>query len=524
MPRIMLDIPDAEYTFVRPALLSIIKDLIERTYFPKTDKVYILAEGHAIPIPGSTLGSDSSTRTVNTDNAVRIEITEDYNNTDYTSGSYPDFNTPAIFVDNAMGVKIRTLYMPVWYDISATLRFNSISKAKSWVQRHSIATRLGRTALEHKFTGSYPIHKTVLLLLSELHHKGSVNANDLGTVRAWLESHMTPRYVIVAAQDGVKKGSMISDSHANATGGFSFDTTPDPISKIDANSYQVELTYRVRLEKPAHIYATYPLMAYNTPLDEAFVTRDHRASHLDDEANPRSNRAVVLAEHFTQHIEYFTGALGFPIPYYDDWNPGVRSPATAPILRMQMLVSPADLRDVLNLRNLGGVGNNVDIIEVNASLLDFIANDPTSAISIYGSPINVCLYKGNDPLITEMITLDSDLNLRTVEDMDIRGNYHLMISLMYDMRPMWESSKEALRRNPTLFIAYCDALYPFLRSDMMAVPEDAIHWKILTDGSISRPGFDEIVYRGAMLYRSKKQKDILFGKSVMSFTINARGQ
>lgn len=522
MPKMLVDIPDTEITYIRPAILSVINDLIERTRAPRPDMIHFLGEVHSVPLPGSTVGAGNDFRSVGTKDAVKINVTENVNDIDITAVTFPDHNTPSIFVDNDLKVFMKTLYVPVKYTIDISVRFPSLSKAKSWVQRFILPTRLGRTAMQHNFVGSYSIPKSALVMLIEMHSKASVNDPNIGDLRTWFDSHITPRKVVVSDQGAVRTSVMISDSHNGVLGGFEMDKSPDAITKNTNGTYQATVSYSLRIEKPTHLHAFYPILAYNTPIDLALI-KTKVLPRLNRE-NIRSDRVLALSSHFSNNISGYNDAHGLQVPYYDDWDVKSFAPNCVPVMRMLLQVDPDDLGDIVNLNMLGQIGDEGDNIEINPGLLEFITPFPEAAIALYGAPLQITIFKDDSPLLPSLITIDDTLSIRADGDLDIKAVYHMVVSLMVDMRTMRSDVKESLRKNAVFFIELSDVIYPGLRETMLKDDNLKDSWHIRTDGSLSKLGFREILYRGALMYNSKMLQSINLGKNIMSFTINARSQ
>ena len=137
MPVEAVPIIEVERTISRPIAMSVVRDLFSRWgYNGDQVKVIMFGTTESIPLNKSTLQDGGKVQRLFNDDTVKIEVDENYVDYGAPYQPYKDIEMPYIFLDSALGIKVRPVVREVQCEISITLN------AKSRVQADQIRRKM----------------------------------------------------------------------------------------------------------------------------------------------------------------------------------------------------------------------------------------------------------------------------------------------------------------------------------------------------------------------------------------------
>ena len=458
MPTLVLGVPEAYENASRPIAVEVARSILKATRAPSNARTVFPDWMGAVAQAGSTVDADPNNASVNFTNqseAIYVDMQEAPIEDRVLSTAVTRHEHALIFHDEKLGIRVKPVYTPTEVTLNIRLRFKDKTAAERWVNGIKTAYSAGRVENLHEVSYHYGVPPEILYILVEL-HKLRENVAPYGEdLETWFRDKMTERAVTLTNLAGnLDHASLvIAETQINILGWFDFTYVPDKGEKSeDGGTWTCGFDYRFQYDKVTDCIVEYPLMVHNQIVPEK-IRADYRPYRLED------RKAYVSYSRFAfnranEYKPFSMDSLdGVAIPDFDDWMPARVIAKTTSIFRILVSVSETDRRDVLSLQELGDW-------ELTPEVIEFLKGEAPYLGRFGKSIFHIGMFAGDYPVQEQPVLVDSNLNVRTQYDMDLRVINHMRLSFVYDWTALDKDALDRLREHPEIVKVIIDALLP----------------------------------------------------------------
>lgn len=442
-----------EQTVSRPVIFSIVEHLRKITMLGNDIEVrfngknsYRLSEGSAIEDKGRS--EKAKQANFGTKRMLFVEVTEKHSEEEVMNNDAYGRMTHAYFNDEELKVQISPVYSTVEVEIEFKFRTPGKVEANRWVDDIKHRMSIYRDVNVHNVNYSYTMPMEYLVLLRsiwELRESTDGYDEDFST---YLTKHMDSSITSATDLSGDSTRIVIPEQQNRIVGLYSFTSIPDePEKNDDTRTWEVSFSYKFTYDKPFVTRMTYPVMVHNQLLPERYIDFDLKSINY--------NKSNTVMDGRTSSLNYFeqsstlNRAYGpsdyIRIPEVDDFKLNSTPDGTATIMTILCQLEKDDPRFLLNLRDLGDV-------TIDSDILDYIANGEHRYVTKMGtSVIFISVYQNEGLMSHDSLTVDKDLNVRLNFEPSFRLCYRLRIALFVDLGRIFpNSSITRVRKNPAV--------------------------------------------------------------------------
>lgn len=485
MTNIVIPIKDLTYSVERPIVFDIVKQIMDITEISSRTPVRVFGDENKALQKNTAI--DEEFEKFNKwpfDDKITVEAVEEYDPSTILSTSVKDNEQLIIFRDESLNVIIKPVYAVTNVTINVHYRCTDKSKADAWRNNIRIKTSMGRDINLHELTYSYHLPEEMVFLLKEIHRLRENQGGYNQGFDDYFTSKLTAKASTVSNMEGNYAHWVIAEKQIRVQGFFDFQGVPEkPEKQGDSATYKSSFSYKFTYDKPLHCNMVYPIMIHNQ-----LMGKKYRHTELDipfEERNiSRTNSSLNLSkfEEVNRLLQYY-GNKGIPIPKFDnDFMPNSIPSATARVFTALCNITPLDKKTLFNFNELGE-------FVIDPDILDFIKLERQYLPITYSSIFCLNLYENNYLRESDSLLIDSDLNVTSRLNLDIRKTYRVRLSLIVNLaqaRPeVTDRLKQQVLIKPILGIKIARAINSVLR-DIGNNPD--INTSELTDRELIRIG------------------------------------
>lgn len=442
MPNISLPLDDLHDSVERPVIFSVVKELLEITEISdKTNISFYDTEGKAAQV-GSLITKDPEKRNKwPFDERVRIEVDEDFDpNSFYSIHTKTPEHIP-VFRDDAIGAVIRPIYSPTKVSISFTYRARDKNQAMRWRNNIRAKTAMYRDINLHELSYHTHLQEEFIVIIKELHRLRERVAGYGDSFDTYFAQHLSDKASIKTNLGGKSVLWGVDERQVRVQGLFDFEGAPEKGEKDGENdAWSISFTYRFEYQKPILMNMVYPIVVHNQVLSSKYRPVE-KAYRVEDQnrSMSMSNRAYNAFESDTKVLTH-KGNDGLSIPAFDEFAPKSILPTTVNVMTCLVVVDTtpgANPRKLMNLAELGDTNLNPSILKFMKDVEHlFLGKD-------YQSIFSLSLYRHGSLLEENSLTVDSNLDIYSTFDLDLRKTYRIRLGLVTNFTYL---RKEALDR------------------------------------------------------------------------------
>lgn len=442
MPNISLPLDDLHDSVERPVIFSVVKELLEITEISdKTNISFYDTEGKAAQV-GSLITKDPEKRNKwPFDERVRIEVDEDFDpNSFYSIHTKTPEHIP-VFRDDAIGAVIRPIYSPTKVSISFTYRARDKNQAMRWRNNVRAKTAMYRDINLHELSYHTHLQEEFIVIIKELHRLRERVAGYGDSFDTYFAQHLSDKASIKTNLGGKSVLWGVDERQVRVQGLFDFEGAPEKGEKDGENdAWSISFTYRFEYQKPILMNMVYPIVVHNQVLSSKYRPVE-KAYRVEDQSRSMSmsNRAYNAFESDTKVLTH-KGNDGLSIPAFDEFAPKSILPTTVNVMTCLVVVDTtpgANPRKLMNLAELGDTNLNPSILKFMKDVEHlFLGKD-------YQSIFSLSLYRHGSLLEENSLTVDSNLDIYSTFDLDLRKTYRIRLGLVTNFTYL---RKEALDR------------------------------------------------------------------------------
>lgn len=446
MPNISLPIEDLHDSVERPVVFSIVREVLEITEISdKTPISFYDDEGKSAQL-GSLINSDPNR--INKwpfDERVRIEVEEDFDPAAMlTIHTHQPENIP-VFMDDTLGITIRPIYSPTKVVISFNYRTRDKNQAMRWRNQIRAKTAMYREINMHEISYHTHLQEELFVIVKELHRLRENVAGYGESFDTYFAQHLSDKASIKTNLGGKAVLWGVEERQIRIQGIFDFEGAPEKGEKDGTNdAWAISFSYKFEYQKPIMFNMTYPIVVHNQVLSKKYRPTE-TAYRIEDQNRSfsLSGRGYNRFESDTRVLTY-KGNNGISIPAFDEFSPKSILPSTVNILTCLVTVdtSGGNPRKLMNLNELGDVGLNASILEfIKTVEYPFMGRD-------YQSIFSLSLYRHSALVQSGSLIIDSNLDIYSTFDLDLRKNYRIRFGLVTNFSYLTTAAIERIKDYP----------------------------------------------------------------------------
>lgn len=441
---------DATYeSIVRPVIQQVIKSVVKRTGMEQDFDVVYLGHSKQLPLEGSSVNDHTRDIKFSHGNTLEVEAVNEYSEeslSDYRP--YRSQFTP-IFYDREIGVGVSPLMAIRKVELSIKVKTTDYPTMRKWVDR---VRTLAATGLRQSFHGvdyTYPVPPQMFAVLQ---HMWSLKYKDTQSPEwidwsEYLERYTPQQLVLSSTLVGSHRSVMVHQQQIGIRGVYDIVPNPTMEKGESGDRWLCDFKYKFSFDQPTAVSIDYPVMVNNTIIDSQFrqgcdYNQPVQFYDLNRLMWGLSEFMPVRSSDYPYH--------GVHIPCFDDWVPPRVPKDTAAIYLAMIQVDVDDPTLVMNLADLG------EDFKLSEWLSELLHHEYRWIKQPYDSPVSMVVYQDDRWFSPNIISVDSDLNVRTESGMDIKKRYHLRLSLLEDLSVLSERSLKRLKsRGESTYGLFC---------------------------------------------------------------------
>lgn len=480
MPKLALRVPETYKAIERPVAMDIAKRLAEISGIKTPIIISFPGHDEQMPLFDSRIGQD-----VNADSAMyrnrpkfSITVAENYAEGSELTTIVRSANAPILFSDEPLGIYLYPVYSETEVRMSFTYR--TADKREAEVFRDQYRVKLAEGVRELIFSANYElvIPKEFIMTLKTIHGLREKQAGYGETWAQWMNKNLSPKSTVLATLSGGAPVLAFKEEQVGIQGYWEFDLPPELSKGENGSTYELTMDFTYRYEKPIMFVMEYPIIVHNQLLP---------ARYIPEKGNTYYSRLLGTKDRMNESFDMFRKLSGYWYntldgivqPFIDEFVSKVKNPAYFNVLTTRVRVDPANPHEVINLSQLSPYSLSQSVIDALLFNLEYVGYN-------YCGPFVLQLYEDGVPCIDGTVTMDSDLNVRSTIQMDVRKNYHLGVSLLTDPSKMNALSTQMLLEHPNVCMNYIDTLRPLANPPQVEV-------KVIANRLVHRAQYWEFV-------------------------------
>jgi hypothetical protein len=477
MPNVFVPLKDTVDSIERMVVVDIAKELCHQTGLPERAKIYFFNGNDGALQPGTEAGGGVGDVSA-TDFALSITVErETREESTMASAIYREEDQP-IFTDKPLNIVATPIYEETQFRLAIKARFADKTSAELWRQRLKSNASKGQRIRMHRASYHYAIPNFILIALSEIYTLRERRAGYGQTLQQWMLEGLTKRARTLTDSAGGNPMLAVSETQINIQAMFDFLSKPEPVEvDKEKGTWEATFGYVFVMQMPYGVTFKYPHFIHNQTLTKRLRFTD--TPYALSKEIPYFSKSGILMETLRGTETDPVDTLGVSYPNWDDWLPAYEYPSTAMLIRIAVAVPVTDLRDLYDLSDMGDYA-------FDPKLVDYMRGAGSSLGLMRKAAIKVSLYEGDCIKEEIPLVINSDLQVRSPVDLDLRKQYHVVVSVLYDLTILTEAAKDYLRSKGDFLIDLLTLLYPGLAKDGLLPP-------LLSNGSVGKKDFDEII-------------------------------
>lgn len=462
MPNITATLPDTDQTVLRPAIYSIIDQIQTITGISKQAKVFFPGDINKMQTAGTEFEDQDKSRSAvfGNDRVLYIEVEEDYDKDNILATAVSNVSTNPIFLDKDLDVAVRPVYATNSVTINFKYKTPSKTEAKRWRDDMRLKASQFRDINLHRITYSYILPFDILSVIRIIYELRE-NISPYGqTFDEFLHSRSTDRLTVITDTVGQDARYSIAESGIRIQGSFDFEGLPEKASRDDdSGNWVIEFSYKFSFDQVLGCNMRYPIMVHNQLLPNMYIEHVNTDFNYDHVAKRFSKSSLAYYHFENDYImsQYHNFESVIRIPKQDDFVYTNAPSGTGTVMSILASVEN-DNKTLFNLNELG------DYL-IDKDILQFIQEIEYPYITkLYKSVISLDFYRNDKLSVTDVLTCDSQLNIKSKTDLNLRKQHRVRISLVTDLTLLDQQCLNRLMKYPKAFIKIIGSMNEVLRN------------------------------------------------------------
>lgn len=221
---------------------------------------------------------------------------------------------------------------------------------------------------------------------------------------------------------------------------------PEPV--LDNGKYTLEMEFGLITKVPSGITVKYPIFIGGVMLPKEYVDLTQDSNDDSDVTYFTSGEALDTLIQNDLYVTPEYRSYCYQIPKIENYRFPMKEWGTAPIFQIRIGVDLNDPRLVVNLNDL--FNTTIGGYELDTDMLQYFVENKDRILYRSRSAVSVILVKDNGAVNPDLLYIDSGLVLRSKYNLDLVGDYHLVITTHRDTTKLPVDAFETLYKFPTL--------------------------------------------------------------------------
>lgn len=459
MSKFILEINEVYKNITRPVVMQITNDLINLTGFPKNSNIFFKGYSKQGVNKESVMGDKEAVDFSHKDR-VLVSVENRYCDPSIYSGQPFKSNFRPIFYDKDHEI----ILSPINYEVESEITLNFISKDRVTIEkwRSDIRRKIGQSVKSylHRIDYTYPIDDKFFCVLKHLYETKGINIENKISYVDWLANISLEKITGIVNQIGNGETAVVEQSQIGITGIFQ-EEVPE-IEKLETGDlYQATMSYLIRYSQPTMLSLEYPIILNNTIISADYRTPcDYNLPLVLGNPDMLIWGLSLTREGKVSH--YPCDSLR--LPCFDEWYPKKFPMGTSGVYTALITVDKEQPDYVMDLIDLG------EEYQLAPWFIDLMKLFNKDMLLLGMSPILVSLYRNENWINSDLLTIDDNLRLNTITPMQYFNQYHVRVALYTDLTLLTEKALTKLKENgeltnqlfKTLGPEYIDKIPPIL--------------------------------------------------------------
>ena len=417
-------------TFTRPVIIKAVENTIRYLGLNK-NIYYTLDDNDKVDREKDKLGKIDSYSSPRSEHIVidyEEEISDDYD----VSIKMLHPNSKPIYIDNDLKTKFIPVYSKRKYTIDFEYRNKSKSKVTNLINRlRTMVARDGQYIVNH-MEYSYVLPTYAFMLVKEINDKKNLALNTNVDIETYINDHFDLRVDTINPTDGdsLKTDVVIREKQQNIISKITTNLADIKKEHIeDEESWSIKFSYVFEIEQPTELILYYPMTIYGKLIDEkfrTFIKQDEFVFKGEEMKGDRALTDIGVRREFANIVNKLNKPY-INIPFEDTVELPKAKPDMTRIVSVMTSVNPNDTKELFNIMD-------IPILQFNQVVLDYFKEEGYKNIGIpYKTLFYIELYKEDRLNDSNVITMDTNLNLRTTLDLDPKYMYRVTINILNDI-------------------------------------------------------------------------------------------
>lgn len=478
MPVEAVPIIEVERTISRPIAMSVVRDLFSRWgYNGDQVKVIMFGSTESIPLNKSTLQDEGKVQRLFNDDTVKIEVDENYVDYGAPYQPYKDIEMPYIFLDSALGIKVRPVVREVQCEISITLNAKSRVQADQIRRKMQAEMRAYSQYQEHIVQYHYQIRPEVVKILYRLWENRDKVSSYHDTFAEWFNKCIESRITMISNQGGKGQHLAMRETQVSLMGWYDFSDPPKKEQEETGMIHAYTFTYKYTYMRPEHLVMEYPIAIHNQMIPDILIDKDKLPDASQFYGYTGMTNADAYQLNYFHNEQYLISRLnGVKIPYYDDWQGYKPSRSFNLVLQALVQLDPDNRALIMKLDDMGSW-------RLSESALRYIKARGNRNFSPYRGIFYITLHIWDKVVDLSLMNIDNDLNITYSGGLSLRNNHHFVVSLLTDPSRLVDDGLTDLLKEGSLAQDYLEIILPGSKAKTT----------LNNDGSMSRDTWQKAV-------------------------------
>ncbi len=454
MVSVVLPLPETDQSIRRPVVMSIVNQIIEYLQLPQGINVVYPAEMETLPQPGSLLQSNNRDSLLEPSTRLVVEVDEKYGSSFIGSNPISRTDMKPVFHDHQLDVFIKPAYTKT--KVTLNLRYSDVSRNAILQWRDMTRMRLSTTFdsilnhVDYHYLIPYKFIELLHLIYTLRENQGGYG----DTFQKYVAEFSSDRITDVSDIVGGNTHIAIPEKQIRMIGMIEFEPLLDlPEKDQDGTLWMINWSFKFNYMKPMGAVMTYPLCIHNQLLPEKYVVPvlDTQVDRILPET---AEQVVASLRHFEIYrlaSDYSGKTKSLTLPYFDDWYPETIPTFTFALINILCIITPTNLTSLFNLKQL-------DSITLDPYIIEYFESEYSYLTQIYKSFYHLELYEDNNLMDDQYIQVDSNLNVYSTINLDIRKRYHVRLSIITDFNPIYRKAFDRIRMFPNALVQTIKAI------------------------------------------------------------------
>jgi hypothetical protein len=475
MPRITTPLAVNYQNIQLPVATQIARDVMKVCGINENTPLYMMDEFDSIKQRGS--GPNAETE-INFNSSSQLIVTakDTLQNESITNQTVRTNDQPPYLEDRRLGFSVRPVMLVSNLQLTFKYRASSRREAQAWRDEQAVRKAEYRQAMHHEINYNVPIHDGVLALVAEIHSLREKIAGYGESFPEYFNSIAKMEFSADGAPDGdvEKLTTVVPFKQDEISGWFEFDEIPQETKKDQSSAWEIEFTYNIRYNRCTHLYLAYPLMVHQSLISNQYFSKERRFGLEDMEMNGSIGLAALHQVLKRNEMPPLEATTGMRFPHWDEWMPGYRKVVarTVPAATWMISLDPKDTQDIINLEQIPNVRFTLEQLTYMKSTFATLGRKG-------GASLLFTLYSDSVPMSERLLTIDKDLNVRTVVPLDLRKQYHLRLNFPTLYSDFTPEALIGISEHP-------EATFQIFQSMVYALDVEKAREKYVSEGWLSR--------------------------------------